>query len=434
MKRVMCVCLCAGTMLMASVSVAGAVLDKSEADALADQCCVSEYSVTMIDGGITTTVSSADNAPLVFEAGSLGKPVAAYVCLQLAKEERLSLDDTITQYLEPDWITEDNRMASITIRQLLSHTAGFSPSFEMGVDKRLYFEAGSHFSYSGVGYIYLQKIVERVYGGTFQQAAQEYVFVPLQMHNSTFEAMPTVAPHVRTSSLVVYIVLVWCAAAIVLYVIGFLIGLITKFKYYSKRTLFAVSVAAGFIVDMVLLTIALPRMLITAMIFGGVGFVMLWATKKSKRLFYIFFSAYILISAAIGLLSPFTLPAGPELFAREANAAYSLKTTSQDMALFVMDVAANQPEMMDLQVQIDETNGWGMGLAIENTNGAITYWHSGINPGMQSLFVINPESRQAVVVLTNSDYGLAFAKEIAKRSVAIAGEWEILRTDVQSFS
>ena len=301
MKHVMCVCLCIGIMLMASVSVSGAALDKSEADALAEQYDVSEYSVTMIEGDVTTTVSSADNAPLVFEAGSLGKPVVAYICLQLAKEDKLSLDDTITQYLEPAWLTEDHRMASIKIHQLLSHTAGFSPSFEMGVDKRLYFEPGSHFSYSGVGYIFLQKIIERVYGGTLQQAAQEYVFVPLQMHNSTFETTPTVTPYVRTSSLVLYIVLVWCAAALVLFIIGFLIGLITKFKYYSKRALFAGSIVAGFIVDMILLAIVFPRMVIPAMIFGGIGFVVLWVTRKSKRLFYVLFSAYVLISTAIGL-------------------------------------------------------------------------------------------------------------------------------------
>jgi len=365
----------------------------------------------------------------------LGKPVVAYICLQLAKEDKLSLDDTITQYLEPAWLTEDHRMASITIHQLLSHTAGFSPSFEMGVDKRqrLYFEPGSHFSYSGVGYIFLQKIIERVYGGTLQQAAQEYVFVPLQMHNSTFETTPTVTPYVRTSSLVVYIVLVWCAAALVLFIIGFLIGLITKFKYYSKRALFAGSIVAGFIVDMILLAIVLPRMVIPAMIFGGIGFVVLWVTRKSKRLFYVLFSAYVLISTAIGLLSPYTLSVGPELFAREANAAYSLKTTSQDLSLFIMDVTANQPELMDSQVQIDEINSWGMGLAIENTNGAITCWHSGINPGMQSLFVIEPESHKIVVTLTNSDYGLAFAKEIAKRFIGITGECEIPRTDKSDF-
>ena len=41
MKHVMCVCLCIGIMLMASVSVSGAALDKSEADALAEQYDVS---------------------------------------------------------------------------------------------------------------------------------------------------------------------------------------------------------------------------------------------------------------------------------------------------------------------------------------------------------------------------------------------------------
>jgi CubicO group peptidase (beta-lactamase class C family) len=96
---------------------------------------VRDYSVTVTENGIINTVSSRDKDVMIFEAGSLSKPVTAYICLRLSSEGKLSLDDNITKYLSGKWITDDVRMKNITIRHLLSHTAGFSPSYELGVDK-----------------------------------------------------------------------------------------------------------------------------------------------------------------------------------------------------------------------------------------------------------------------------------------------------------
>ncbi|MDE6620844.1 MAG: ATP-binding protein [Lachnospiraceae bacterium] len=57
----------------------------------------------------------------------------------------------------------------------------------------------------------------------------------------------------------------------------------------------------------------------------------------------------------------------------------------------------------------------------------VTYWHSGINPGFQSLFVLYPLQDKYVLVLTNSDNGLSFAKETAKAFFGIDGYWDIKR-------
>ena len=46
--------------------------------------------------------------------------------------------------------------------------------------------------------------------------------------------------------------------------------------------------------------------------------------------------------------------------------------------------------MFNPQIQIDDINSWGLGIAIEDENNSVTYWHSGINMGMQSLFVLYP--------------------------------------------
>lgn len=102
-------------------------------------------------------------------------------------------------------LTDDERIYDITLKQLLCHTAGFSPSFELGVDKKIYSDPGEKFCYSGVGYIYLQNVIENVSGMTIEQAAQYYVFEPLGMNNSTFEHVKTVTPYMKLSSVVIYI-------------------------------------------------------------------------------------------------------------------------------------------------------------------------------------------------------------------------------------
>ena len=82
----------------------------------------------------------------------------------------------------------------------------------------------------------------------------------------------------------------------------------------------------------------------------------------------------------------------------------------------------------DIKVKIDENNAWGSGIAIEYINETqMTYWHSGINPGFQSLFVLYPEQNKYIVILTNSDRGLDFSKEIARSFLNIDGEWDIKR-------
>lgn len=124
-------------------------------------------------------------------------------------------------------LTDDIRMNDITVRQLLCHTAGFSPSFELGVDKKIYSDPGTEFCYSGVGYIYLQNVIENASGMTMEQAARHYVFDPLGMKNSTFENAKTVTPYMNLSSVVIYALAVFVIIFIVLLLIASVIGNIT---------------------------------------------------------------------------------------------------------------------------------------------------------------------------------------------------------------
>ena len=73
----------------------------------------------------------------VYELASNGKTVAAVVALRMVDEGLLSLDEQIYPYLDAGLLTDDPRLMEITLEELLCHTAGFSPSYELGVDKKL---------------------------------------------------------------------------------------------------------------------------------------------------------------------------------------------------------------------------------------------------------------------------------------------------------
>ena len=90
----------------------------------------------------------------VFELASNGKTIAAYIALAMVDEGILDINEKISPYLDSELLTDDIRLDEITLNQLLSHTAGFSPNFELGTDKKIYSDPGTEFCYSGVGYIY----------------------------------------------------------------------------------------------------------------------------------------------------------------------------------------------------------------------------------------------------------------------------------------
>ena len=83
--------------------------------------------------------------------------------------------------------------------------------------------------------------------------------------------------------------------------------------------------------------------------------------------------------------------------------------------------------MFNDEVTIDDNNSWGLGIAIESGPDGTTYWHSGINPGFQSLYVLYPEQEKFIVVVTGSDYGLDLSKEKANDFLGTDGTWDIAR-------
>ena len=66
----------------------------------------------------------------IFRFASLSKPIVSLALLRLAEDGRLNLDDPVTKYL-PEFTPQlaDGTTPEITLRQILTHTAGLSSDF-----------------------------------------------------------------------------------------------------------------------------------------------------------------------------------------------------------------------------------------------------------------------------------------------------------------
>jgi D-alanyl-D-alanine-carboxypeptidase/D-alanyl-D-alanine-endopeptidase len=145
------------------------------------------------------------NEPLlpstVMYAASLSKMVFAYIVMQLAQQKVIDLDKPLIDYLDSPlvryqmkkWkgyqdLTADERYKKITGRMCLDHTTGF-PNwrwYEPDQKLRIKTEPGSRYSYSGEGIYLLQFVIEQITHKDYETIAQEMVFKPLGMSNTSY--------------------------------------------------------------------------------------------------------------------------------------------------------------------------------------------------------------------------------------------------------
>jgi CubicO group peptidase (beta-lactamase class C family) len=121
----------------------------------------------------------------IFDAASLTKPLVAYAVLQLVDACVLDLDERIAGFVRPV-IANDSAAAVITARHLLTHTAGLQ-NLRSKEPLRMFFEPGSWFSYSSVGFMYLQLAIEARTREPLETTMQRLVFEPLGMRFSSLE-------------------------------------------------------------------------------------------------------------------------------------------------------------------------------------------------------------------------------------------------------
>lgn len=143
-----------------------------------------------------------------FQAASISKALTAIAVMRLVDRGDLDLDTDIRVYLKswvPSWETE---LHPITLRHLLSHSAGLSvhgfegyaqgatlPKLDQSLDGTSpanndpvvpISRAGAGFSYSGGGYLIVQKVLEDTTELPFADLMDELVLQPAGMWHSTF--------------------------------------------------------------------------------------------------------------------------------------------------------------------------------------------------------------------------------------------------------
>jgi CubicO group peptidase (beta-lactamase class C family) len=122
----------------------------------------------------------------IFEVASLSKPVFAYGVLKLVEKGQLNLDTPLADYLPYPDIKNDSRLNMITARTVLSHRTGFPNWRPKNKDLKIHFNPGERFSYSGEGFVYLQKVVEHLSGLSAEEYMKQNVFDPLGMAHSSY--------------------------------------------------------------------------------------------------------------------------------------------------------------------------------------------------------------------------------------------------------
>ena len=120
----------------------------------------------------------------LFEAASLSKPVFAYAVHRLAERGEIDLDKSLAEYLPYERLEHDERYKKITARIVLSHSSGL-PNWG-GTPLEMVFDPGEKFGYSGEGFVYLQKVVEKITGSPINEIATREVFGPLGMNHSSY--------------------------------------------------------------------------------------------------------------------------------------------------------------------------------------------------------------------------------------------------------
>jgi CubicO group peptidase (beta-lactamase class C family) len=252
----------------------------------------------------------------------------------------------------------DARAKGITARQALSHSTGWrnwrnNNTQALTAD----FEPGSRFGYSGEGFYFVQRVVEKVTGKGILRLTRERVFDPIGMTSSSYLWSPEMEsrraePHNRG-------------------VPG------ESFSARNGKALREAAATAGKSMDD-------------------------WTHEDAER-----FQA--MANKDQPVLPNFLLP----------NVAGSLLTTGNDYGKFLRHVLngdgrAQLERMVAPQVRLNDALSWGLGVGLQSNAGRAQFWHWGDNSGTKNFVVGDPEQRSAMVVFTNGQQGKAVYERVVR--------------------
>jgi CubicO group peptidase (beta-lactamase class C family) len=86
----------------------------------------------------------------------------------------------------PSYVANDPRAADVTVRHILGHTTGLPNWRSDSWPLKTHFAPGERFSYSGEGFVWLQRVVEAITAESLDAVMQRLVFDPLEMRESSY--------------------------------------------------------------------------------------------------------------------------------------------------------------------------------------------------------------------------------------------------------
>ena len=311
--------------------------------------------VTQGYGATRATDGTPVNADTIFEAASLGKPVFAWLALKMAAEGKLDLDRPLREYLPLP--AADARSAGITARHVLSHSSGWrnwrnSAAQPLVAD----FDPGSRFSYSGEGFYFLGRVLEKVSGMGILRLTRERIFEPLGMRRSSYLWSPELdanraEPHNSRG------------------VVG------SSYGVRVGKGLRDAAAASGISMDR-------------------------WTHEDAERL-------VPGVDRELPALPNFLLP----------NVAGSLLTTANDYGRFMTHLLADGPTLAAMsapQTPINTALSWGLGIGLQRTASGTQLWHWGDTNGFKNFLLLDPAAKSGMVVFTNGQNGRAIYERVVR--------------------
>lgn len=302
------------------------------------------------------------SAGSIFPAASMGKQIFGYAVLQLVDEHHLDLDRPLKDYLSED-APAGERGGRITARHILSHSSGL-PNWRSEGDQPLIpaFEPGTKFRYSGEGFYYLQRCVEKITGIGCEQFMQERIFKPLGMTSSTY---------------------LWREDAGERLVSGHRGGDPFDNRAFAEQLFDVIRKSP----------VPLAQ----------------WNHDR-------------IVEEMTKVLSP---PHKPVPNETSPNVAFSLLSTVADYSAFLARVTAPRGDAFNLKPEtrssmmkpyshVNSALSWGLGWGIEEEGGPRYLWQWGDNGGWKNIVIVHPESRSALVVFTNGGNGMRVVERVAK--------------------
>jgi CubicO group peptidase (beta-lactamase class C family) len=279
----------------------------------------------------------------------------------MREEGLIDLDRPLASYLTLADAASDERTRAVTARHVLSHSTGF-PNWRNKRDQQLTsdFTPGDRFGYSGEGFVYLQRAVERITGGGIEAFVQERVLAPLGMRHSSYFWRPEYDAHIVT---------------------GHNRGNPTEGRKIGRRLY--EHAAKG--------------------------------PQPAPNWTY---------DDMIGALSVVEPPLAPLPNFIVPNVAGSLLTTAGDYGRFLSRVVGPprgdgfdltpemRRDMLSPRTKINDVLSWGLGWGLERDGGREYLWHWGDNGDYKNFTIAEPARRAGLVVLTNSSTGMRLCERV----------------------